>query len=468
MKKKGNMIYVGFFFVLCLIPSVGMLLPQTQGSATENRKLALWPQLRTEEGWNTDFLSEAGEYFQDHFGFRQQLVTANALINGKIFGVSTADGVIQGKNGWLYYKDSLSDYLGTEPMSERALFNVAHTLSMMQDYTEKSGAKFLFTIAPNKNTLYGENMPYYDSMIVSEDKNMDRIEAYLEKENVNYVNLKEILESSDEVLYHERDSHWNNKGAALAGDALMTALDKEHTDYTKESYEECVDFTGDLDEMLYPLALTEEKEIYYDKADVFAYVGEVESNFDPKITTVNPGSTGSLVMYRDSFGNAILPFFANSYANAYFSRGIPYQMTDLAEHQADTVIVERAERFLPEMAENPPQMEAPQLTVGAVMEPEMEENARNTVTAEVQGDLVKVSGLMDEAILDTDSRIAIRRNGGDTFEAFPLTLGQEDGSSSDYGFLAYFATDSWMQDQEQIEVLIEKDGTWILVGTQSL
>ena len=44
MKKKGNMIYVGFFFVLCLIPSVGMLLPQTQGSATENRKLAVWPQ----------------------------------------------------------------------------------------------------------------------------------------------------------------------------------------------------------------------------------------------------------------------------------------------------------------------------------------------------------------------------------------------------------------------------------------
>ena len=102
------------------------------------------------------------------------------------------------------------------------------------------------------------------------------------------------------------------------------------------------------------------------------------------------------------------------------------------------------------------------------MEPEMEENARGTVTAEVQGDLVKVSGLVDEAILDTDSRIAIRRNRGDTFEAFPLTLGQEDGSSSDYGFLAYFAADSWMQDQEQIEVLVEKDGTWILVGTQSL
>ena len=42
------MIYVGFFFVLCLIPSVGMLLPQTQGSATENRKL---DKERTKDCW---------------------------------------------------------------------------------------------------------------------------------------------------------------------------------------------------------------------------------------------------------------------------------------------------------------------------------------------------------------------------------------------------------------------------------
>ena len=26
----------------------------------------------------------------------------------------------------------------------------------------KKGVNFLFTIAPNKNSLYGDNMPYYD------------------------------------------------------------------------------------------------------------------------------------------------------------------------------------------------------------------------------------------------------------------------------------------------------------------
>lgn len=68
------------------------------------------------------------------------------------------------------------------------------------------------------------------------------------------------------------------------------------------------DHIGDLDKMLYPKALTPEDEVYYDKTTTFAYVGEVESNFDPKITTVNPVKEGSLVMYRDSFGNTLLPF----------------------------------------------------------------------------------------------------------------------------------------------------------------
>lgn len=465
--KKLQVLYITAFFAACLVPSLGMAVTKQEASS-ENRRLAEFPELKKENEINTRWLPEAGEYFQEHFAFRNELVTANALLNGKIFGVSTADGVIQGTDNWLYYKDSLEDYLGEELLSERSLFNIAHTLAMMQETLNEKGVQFLFTVAPNKNSLYGENMPYYDSLKVSSDKNLVNLQKYLRQEQVSYGDLYETLSEEKEVLYHKRDSHWNNKGAAVAAETLLSSLKKEHVSYKEEPYTIKTDFTGDLDEMLYPLATTPEEEVYYDRQTTFAYVGEVVSNFDPKITTVNPGSTGSLVMYRDSFGNAILPFFANSYANAYFSRGIPYQMTDLADHQADTVIVERAERFLPEMAENPPQMEAPQLTVGAVMEPEMEENAQNTVTAEVQGDLVKVSGLVDEAILDTDSRIAIRRNGGDTFEAFPLTLGQEDGSSSDYGFLAYFAADSWMQDQEQIEVLVEKDGTWILVGTQSL
>ncbi len=351
--KKRYLIYTVLFFAICLLPLAGMAVGE-HGEVSENRTRAGAPVIRDEEGWNLEFLSDAGSWFQDHFGFRQELVTANALIQGKLFGVSAVDSVIQGTDGWLYYQDSLNDYLGMEPMSERALFNVAHSLAMMQEDSGRRGARFLFTVAPNKNSLYGEHMSYYASLKASEEKNLERIKPWLEREGVSYVDLYQVFSEQEEVLYHKRDSHWNNQGAALAADTLLEALGKEHLPFAQAPGEKRTDFTGDLDGMLYPLALTPEEEVYYSDMDVFAYVGEVESNFDPRITTVNPSSEGSLVMYRDSFGNTLLPFFANQYAKAYFSRGIPYRMDDLAEHQSDTVIVERAERFLPEMAENPP------------------------------------------------------------------------------------------------------------------
>ena len=166
--KKWNIFYIILFFAICLVPSLGMLVTDPEVSA-ENRELASFPSLRTEEGWNSQWLPQAGDYFQEHFAFRNELVTANALLNGKILGVSTAEGVIQGTDNWLYYKDSLEDYQGTNLLSDRSLFNIAHSLSMMQEYLEGKGVKFLFTVAPNKNSLYGEHMPYYYQQKVTEE-----------------------------------------------------------------------------------------------------------------------------------------------------------------------------------------------------------------------------------------------------------------------------------------------------------
>ena len=107
--KKGKLIYCILFFAICLCPSLGMLVTK-QETSSENRQLSEFPSPKTEEGKiNVEWLSQAGDYFQEHFAFRNELVTGNALLHGRLLETSTADGVIQGKNGWLYYKDSLDD-----------------------------------------------------------------------------------------------------------------------------------------------------------------------------------------------------------------------------------------------------------------------------------------------------------------------------------------------------------------------
>ena len=454
--KKSKILYSILFFGICLVPSVGMFFT-SQESSSENRTLAEFPSFKTEDGSiNFDWLSQAGDYFQDHFAFRNELVTANAVVNGRVLGVSTASGVIQGTDGWLYYKDSLSDYLGTDPLSERSLFNIAHTLSMMQTYLEGRNVDFLFTVAPNKNSLYDEHMPYYDKVKVSDEKNLDRLVPWLSSEGVHYADLYHMLLSQDETLYHKRDSHWNNKGAAMASDLLLDTLEKEHDSWDEEPYQVRTDFEGDLDTMLYPSMPQLEDEAYYDRQTTYAYVGEVGSNFDPKITTVNPVKSGSLVMYRDSFGNALLPFMADAYANAYFSRGIPYQLSDIDTTGADTVVVERAERFLPEMAASAPVMAGPAVVPESLLNQDAEDGATDLASKTV-GTMVQITGRIKPEYLDTDTQIFLRINQAGVYEAFPVDVKLEDGTLDDGGFCLYLYSASLAPGENNLEVVTKDD-----------
>ena len=460
--RKSRLIYCIFFFVICLVPFAGMLVVKDKTSA-ENRELAEFPSVQTEEGWNIHWLSEAGDYFQEHFAFRQKMVTANAIINGKVFGVSAAERVIQGKNNWLYYKDSLNDYQGKNLLSDRSLFNIAHSMSIIQRTLEKKGINFAFAVAPNKNSLYEDNMPYYTKCKVSEESNLKNLQKYLDSENVSYVNLPEILAAQEEVLYHERDSHWNNKGAALAGDAILKTLSQEHYDYSSETFEIRKDFEGDLDKMLYPEAITPEDEIYYNRQPSFSYVEAVSSNFEPRIATVNPAAQGNLVMYRDSFENALLPFMADAYANAFFSRGVPYQITtDVNANQADAVVIVRAERFLPEMAAAVPVLQAePATEVPETIEYITSEGV-DLVRVKLQG-MVQVSGRILPEYLDETSRIYIRFGNGIYYEAFPQDI-EMDNVTDSGGFCLYIAEDQLVSGMETFDILTGKDGEYQVVG----
>ena len=64
-----------------------------------------------------------------------------------MLGTSIADNVLLGKDGWLYFADTLNDYTGTALWGEREIFSAARNLSLMAEYCEGQGARFLFTIA---------------------------------------------------------------------------------------------------------------------------------------------------------------------------------------------------------------------------------------------------------------------------------------------------------------------------------
>ena len=463
--KIRHILYSLVVFGICLIPSAGIFLFGVSDTAHENRTLAAEPVLRREDGsFNPDFFPDAGEWFEDHFALRGELVTANALVRSEVFHVSAQDSVVRGTDGWLYYTDSLDDYQGRNLMSPRELFNLSHTLGMVQRTLEAQQVDFLFAVAPNKNTVYPGHMPWYDRGIATTRNNLEMLVPYLEKEEVHYADLKSLLtqavETSERELYHERDSHWTGEGAFMAARKMMDKAGKFYFAESSDPYEVRTDYEGDLDRMLFPLAIKPDEEVYYTNPQIFAYVTDTQSTFDGWIQAINPSREETLLMFRDSFGNALVPFFAQEYLNSYFDRGEPYDMTKASSLAADTVMLVRAERFLEHLTQVPPLLpvqaqplegEVPEeLLTGGQQEMSASEDGKDPVpengsvlkegeSGSGQDDIwmfsdmmyasdtiCRIEGAVDPDLVEEDSKIYVMvgENTEAVYEAFPCDMTQ--------------------------------------------
>ena len=463
MKKKiWYLIYIAAVLIFVLIPFAGMSVAATN-ETTENKELVEFPELRTDGTWNPHFLGDLGVYFEEHFAFRQELVAANALLRGRLLGVSASDQVLVGKDGWLYYTGTLDDYLGENQMSEKGLLNAVSNIGLMQQHIENRGSRFVLTIAPNKNSLYDSNMP--SNYLRGKDNNHTRITSLLEKVGIHYVDLYEAFEESEECLYLKGDSHWNNKGALLACRKLLDGLGREYDTSSYSAYEVRKEHTGDLAEMLYSVAVEPEDNIYYDQLPIYAYVNDVEDVEEDWIETINPNGQGTLLMFRDSFGNSMLPILANEFEHGYFSRLVPYNLGNLDQYHPEYVIVERVERRLSFFAEQPPVMEGPvrvpeNLTAAAT---------DTTVSLKEDGSWYVIEGKLDPDFTELDSRIYVSVRTADgtavTYEAFRTSTVEEEGWNDD-GYKLYLKKTSLPQGAVHMDIILVNGDAQTLVQTE--
>lgn len=459
-KNRGYLLYLGITALILITPLVGMTVRPTN-ETSENKELSKLPAIYDKKGWNQSFLSDLGNYFEEHFAFRQELVTANSLLRSKLVKTSAEKKVALGRDGWLYYSGTSDDYQGVNLLSERSLYNIAHTLSMVQGMTEALGSEFYYTVSPNKNSLYDENMPYYYKKGVK--SNLDRLTPYLEEEGVHYVDLKSAFLEEDEVLYLKRDSHWNNKGAVLAYNTILDAAGKEHESYLNIPYIEEKDYLGDLNKMLYPLAAKPEINYTYQRDETYEYISDEKDVEAEWIEAENSQRSGSVLMYRDSFGNTLFPLFANEFAKTYFSKLVPYNLGDVAQYRPDYVIIERVERRISSIIEKPPIMQGP-----VVKLPQSQSaDTQTTVHTRKNGSYFMIEGIIDSRYLETKSRIFITispngQNTGTTYEAFGMLAETEEGKESDCGYQLYLMEKNVPQDADfDIEVIVSGEkGTY--------
>ena len=468
MKKQSfKIIFIALFLVICLIPSLGMTVAKTE-TTSENRVLASFPSLKSEEGeFNVNYLSQLGDYFNDHFAFRNVIVSLDSFIQSKLFSVSSVDSVIDGTDGWLYYKDTLNNYKGQKLLSERGINNVVHNIMMMKDYVEASGAQFLLTIAPNKNTLYGENMPYYLKSKVSDERDADKIGAILKEKDVNYADLFTLFRNEEEILYFKRDSHWNTMGAHLVYNEIMEKLGLEYDDYSDCEILKEENYLGDLHKMVYPLSDDGEENLYYDYEKKYTVVTPDESPEAYLIVAQNEEKDGSLLMYRDSFGNTLYPIFANAFGKSVFSKATPYNLSlNMLSYSPDVVVVEKVERNLSDFAFYPVVFLSPEVWEIEDYETEKEDAEITASLCETNTQFIEIKGFLSDEALGAEDRVYVKLKAGKdkaVYEAFALS-----SEESDNGFCIFVDKERYINKKITAEVFTESNGEYKLTATQKL
>ena len=449
MGKKFSSLFVVLFFCACSIPGLGTLV-FGESQAAANEVLSPKPVLTQPDGsWNLDVMSDAADYFGDHFAFRQELITADSALKAGVFHTSSQDQVALGKEGWLFYAETLEDFTGADCLTDRQAYAIGRSLALARDYVESQGASFLFTAAPNKVSLYPQYGP--SGLERGEVTSCAQVKEALAEEGVACADLLEAFQRQEEVLYHKLDSHWTYRGAALAHDVLLENLGLTGDAFSKEgSYQ--ATHAGDLYQMLYPASSLLDQQWEFAEALDFTYDTPIRDVDDLRIQTSSHGTWGNLLMFRDSFGNTLHSLMAESFGHALFSRAQPYNLELMGQIDADYVVVEIVERNLPLLAQIPFIFPAPEVEFSQPVQPgDNEAMAQGTQSPSTPG-YVTVTGQVSPC--DTDSPLYLQANGS-TYEVSPV--GALEEGQEGYPFTAYLPLDT---DLSGAQLLYRENGKW--------
>ena len=154
--RKAQIVFIAAALLLMALPCV--LMPFVRGeTGAENRLPAPWPALKDADGWNLDFPSEYEAWLRDHVALRGRWIScyARAL---RALGASSEVQVILGRGDWLFFRETLDDYTGAQPLTDAEIDRLALTLDTVDAGLRAQGSRLILAVVPNKASVYPEFM----------------------------------------------------------------------------------------------------------------------------------------------------------------------------------------------------------------------------------------------------------------------------------------------------------------------
>lgn len=286
------------------------------------------------------FADDPAGFITDRLALRTAAITLRAR-GLELIGESGSPQVIRGRDGFLFFAESLQ----TAPLSTQELSALTEKLLALNGALAADGRRLIVLIAPDKASVYPEKLPLH--IIPRQPDPLYRVNDALRQADLAVLDAQSLLTAhkAEGLLYFRGDSHWNARGARIVYQELMRLTDTEDAPFYADTAL-LPDAAGDLMLLCQPGTPPTEPDAAPDIPRTYRAVRPIRTVDDARIQTTSTTTALSLLVIRDSFGRALLPYLANTAGRMTFSRSDKDIPTQAAAANADWVVLEVVQRDL--------------------------------------------------------------------------------------------------------------------------
>lgn len=362
-------LFAGVMVLFFIIGLLFFLRPAI--SETEKRELTKFPAFTVESFVSGEWTSQVSLWFADTYPMREGMISANNSLEN-LFGIRGEQIISGGVADDIPDKPTIGDVVfnptddgnGNKVEGMYVNGNVAYQLYSFNQQNSTSYAALINKFADligDKATVYDMIVPLHYQIALSRETaakyGASDCEAAIDymysamNSKVNTVDtLPYLISHNTEYLYYRTDHHWTARGAYYAYQAFcatkgITATPLEDyqrlqfngflgTLYSEAKQPQAMKSDPDFVEAFVPNGINEEKvydsegnkiaeyAVVYTKADKYTagnkyltFIGGDHPLIEIHNPNINDGS--SIVVVKESYGNAFVPFLVDSYEHVY-------------------------------------------------------------------------------------------------------------------------------------------------------
>jgi hypothetical protein len=225
---KSNKLHTLLFALVIaalFLPMTQMVKPFVEVSPLFGSIVPTAKDSLTLEAWfDGTYQENRNKYINEQFGFRNTAVRLHNQIAFSLFRKAKANGVIIGKEDYLYEIKYINAYRGAEEFNQSELDSNLFMLKAIQSKLKERGIEFVVVMNPGKASFYSEFIPDEFPM-VSDRSYYSEYQKGLESQGIQHIDFgkwfREMKGKTPAPLFPKTGIHWSQYGATLAADSLV-------------------------------------------------------------------------------------------------------------------------------------------------------------------------------------------------------------------------------------------------------